>query len=233
MNVAYLKGLGFDDTVNALWHYDLNGNVYLYTEDKFYLLGIDFNNNPEFNLIDNEVLQDPVQENPVEYKKISELDHSLKKRILDEIEKSDSDQDETTQNYKTKSKCLYEDKFIVCEDALEETELDIDLDCPEFENANFTFFKKGNKEVMTLMKKGICIPSIHDTYVRSTDGNVIFSLQSDANNSYRVSVYNSGYSTFLELNIVGDEVKFFQLMYTVDEDDIIVIKTVPIGKRAI
>lgn len=194
------------NTIPITWCYDVNGNVYIEANCKLYILEINNQNNVEFDLIENDIFKDLSPEYNIKYKKIIDTEHSLKKKVLEEIEKSDSDQDEEYQNRRIKSLCYEEDKYFEYEENESETGSNVD----ENDDVRYKFFQKGNISSMKLLKKGLETPSVYDTFVRDDIKNVVFSLQSDCNNYYRVSIQNSN----IELNIIGDEIRHYQLSYT-------------------
>jgi hypothetical protein len=182
------------------WCYDVNGNVYVDVNGKFYIFEIDKNNNLEFNLIENDIFKELSDEYKVRYNKIINLEtDSLKKKVLEEIDKSDSDRDEDYQNYRSKMKCLEEDKYYVAENNENEND-----EFDEVDDVEYKFYQKGNTNCMIFLNKGLETSAIYDTYVRDRDKNVMLSLQSDCNNSYRISIYENN---LVELNIIGAEIK--------------------------
>lgn len=197
MNISFKTKAG--DNVIGIWCYDVNGNVYINVNEKFYILEIGKNNNLEFNLIENDIFKELSDQYKKKCGKIFDLEtESLKKKVLEEIDKSDSDRDEDYQNYRSKMKCLEEDKYYVAENEENNDSSD------DLENTEYKFYQKGNTNCMVFLNKGLETSAIYDTYVRDKDKSVILSLQSDSNNSYRVSIYENH---MMELNIIGSEVK--------------------------
>lgn len=209
-----IKQENSNNTININVCYDINGNIYVNLKDELYILTIDKNNNPELYKCNEEAFID-LDEVNIKYKKILEFDNTLKKKILDEIEEDkndDDDQGENYQNLKKKIQYCEEDKYYYVDDDNSSNSEDDD------DNICYKFYQKGNKNIITLLHKKSDIISLYDTYIRDNMKNVVFSLQlSGEQNSYRLSIFPNSENLF-ELNIIGDEIRTYNLTYLFDNE---------------
>jgi hypothetical protein len=217
------KILPQQNILGKLYH-DINGNVFINTNDTYYLISIDKNNDIELYDIDKSKLVDLPNIQNLEYDKIVDTEFtSLKRKVMDKIEEDeDSDQEEVYQNYKQKIKYLNEDKYYYSEYKENENENGDDdyNDDDEFEQ--FKFYKKEDDNSILLLNKGLDSPANYDTYIRDGSKNVVASLICNNTNAYRISFYKmeKNQACLIELNIIGNVIKTFYLCYGYDGEQI-------------
>jgi hypothetical protein len=208
------------EIISGNLYHDINGNVFINVNKKLYFMSIDRNNDIEFYEIDEDKLEILSKNKKIKYDKIIDNEFtSLKKKVMDKIENSngsDSDcEQEEFQNYKQKIKYLNEDKYYYLEHKdKDNTDSDNDYcnDIEEFkQNEYFEFNKKDNDDSIMILDKGFDSLSNYDTYIRDESKNVVASLIYSNNNGYRISFYKSTSTSILELNIIGDSIKTYQL----------------------
>ncbi|ATZ80916.1 hypothetical protein BMW23_0871 [Bodo saltans virus] len=203
--------------LTGTWCNDINGNVFLNINENYYLLSIDNDNNLEFFGFDKEqfyILPDNMK---IKYEHLIETaDEPLKKKILDEVEIiEESDDDEETILEKNNMKLLKEDAYYIKDEKnnVNDDLHDVDLHL-NYDDTEFSFYVK-NKKCFNFLQYTLSTPSIYDTYFRDKNKNVSSSIECEERNSYRISIYED--STLLELNIIGDRIKKFYIVYNIND----------------
>lgn len=215
-----IDNLDIKDPILCKLHHDINGNVYLSHDNTLFMMSIGKNNDIEFYNISHDKLESTTNKPELIYGNIIDTEGtSLKKKTMDRIEKDDdSDREEEYQNYQEKIKCYREDRYYCTDDRKH----DSDDENEEY----FDFYKKDGDNSIELMDNYFDGMSLYDTFIREQNKNVIVSLLFSNGNSYRISIYkkHDDNSILLELNIVGDQIKFFDPYYCL-EDNFIQIMT--------
>jgi len=198
------------------YFHDMEGNIFLLFNFKYYLITIDNNDNMELLEIENiDIFNDTT--GIQKYGNIKNTNdkntNTLRKKIIDELDKEKenddllSDEDEYDDEYKTKYTYLPEEKLYFTEHSDDEID--------EYYEQNCKIYKFGNDAIMKCLNKTLDSPSNYDTLVIDKNTNIVlFKIESIYGNSYRILLYRTGE---IELNIIGSKKKLFKI--NIDNSD--------------
>lgn len=196
----------------AIYYYDINGNIYLNIKNDYFYLDINNINNLEWikilnlnNLIncDKKIKYDnlvSIKETDLKNKIIEEIE---KEKDDDEIEDNENDE-EYDNNYKTHFKMLPEDKKFFIENNMDEKQ-----------NLIIGKNKEDDSFEIDIFNKAMDTNANYDVLVADGD-KILFSLISKDRNSYRIKLSKN----IIELNIIGSEIKTFEPYYDIQNNEI-------------
>lgn len=231
------------DSLECTFYHDINGNLFLKTNDKYFVLFISATDDIEWIELNN--YQNLVEVNStIKYSSIKNTyeKKSLKGKITKELEddgENDDNVDETDEQiyYKNKYKAYPEEKLYIIQDettngaiATDGTnEIDeIDDIYDDMNNADadgmevyYKFSKFGDESVIKCLDRSLEVLANYDTFIMNDNTSyVLATLQASQKSEYRVSLFVTGK---MLLNIVGSKIKWYDIYYKKNDTDISII----------
>jgi hypothetical protein len=207
------------DNLNAEICHDINGNIFIVCNDKYYWLYIDKHDNLMLDIIDDINLLTTVENYNIQFRKIKHTFDlsSLKGKIMNELDEETNnehdddmsdfeDEDEEHVQYRNAMRHYPEDRHYYCDYAENCEDYEEDDICEEF---NFSRF--GDDDFVRQLNVTFESNSLYDTIILNKTINinaVVFTMESNAKSSYRITIGTDGMFT---LNIVGTSVRHYTL----------------------
>jgi hypothetical protein len=221
--------LNYDDknkelSINGIFYHDINGNLYLEINNKYYVLIISLNDEIEFiEINDYNNLVDVDVDNTINYSQIKNTyeKNSLKGKINNELEENENDDDDddyindTDEYYKNKYKAFPEDKlYTVDKNEDDDDDYNIyDNIIDDTYQAHYVFSKYGSNSTIECLKKTLDCLANYDTFIINYNTSyVLATIESTIKSEYRISIYTCGK---ISLNIVGSKIKMYNIFYTI------------------
>lgn len=199
--------ISISEEICILYH-DINGNIIMNMDDKYFSLDINSNDELELDeIVDINLLNKNKSINT--YGKIHNTyeNETLRSKIIDELEKDDSDNDseiydDLIDGYNNRKKCFPEEKYFNVEND------NISIKSNDSED-NTQFYRYGNSDILKCFDKYFNSSSLYDTFIFDDENKfMLVSLKNNQYNSYRITITLSG--KFI-LNIIGTTTKYFDL----------------------